>query len=83
MFELRPSHPFSLIIQVLSDPVYPYLMERKGRREEFQSMGLGVRQKPYGYTLQGPTDLELAVHRKQMVCPKEIAALSSWVLASI
>lgn len=33
-------------------------------------------------TLKGSTDSELAVHCKKMVCPKEIAALNSWVLAS-
>ena len=35
-----------------------------------------------GILLKGSTDSELAVHCKQMVCPKEIAALNSWILAS-
>ena len=57
-------------------------MMGEGEGGSFNKWGFRSQAETLGDTLQGSADSELAVHCKQMVCPKEIAALSNWVLAS-
>ena len=45
-------------------------------------MGFGSQAETLRDTFQGPADLNVAVHCKQMMYSKEIAVLSNWVLAS-
>lgn len=66
----------------MSDLAFPCLMMGEGEGgRSFNKFEFRSQAETLGDTFQGATDSELAVHCKQMACPKEIAGVLASNLA--